>query len=77
MKNSQTALSITTQLLRDPLHLFPCYRELREHSPVYFSAEFRSWFVTRYHDVQRVIADPLLFSSEQSIRRRAKPIQTR
>lgn len=36
MKNSQTALSITTQLLRDPLHPFPCYRELREHYPVYY-----------------------------------------
>lgn len=76
MNNSQIALSITTQLLRDPLHPFPCYRELREHYPVYYSAEFRSWFVTRYHDVQRVIADPVLFSSEQTIRRRAKPPQT-
>ena len=43
---------------------------MRATSPVFYAPEFRSWFVTRYDDVQRVINDPALFSSEQSIRSR-------
>ncbi|GCE09018.1 cytochrome P450 [Dictyobacter aurantiacus] len=62
--------SLTAHILNDPLNPFPWYRVMRERYPVYYSREFHSWFITRYSDVQRVISDPLLFSSEQSIRAR-------
>ncbi|GLV54548.1 putative cytochrome P450 YjiB [Dictyobacter sp. S3.2.2.5] len=62
--------SLTAHILKDPRNPFPWYREMRERYPVYYSHEFHSWFITRYSDVQRVISDPQLFSSEQSIRAR-------
>ncbi len=62
--------SLTAHLLQDPLHPFACYQVMREHHPVYYSPEFRSWFISRYDDVQRVIDDPELFSSQQTFRRR-------
>jgi cytochrome P450 len=62
--------SITAHLLNDPLHPFPWYRILREKHPVYYAPEFKSWFISRYTDVQYVIDDPELFSSQQTFRRR-------
>lgn len=62
--------SLTAHILADPLNPFPWYRILREDHPVYYSSEFHSWFIARYQDVQRIIDDPGLFSSEQSVRRR-------
>lgn len=62
--------SLTAHLLQDPLHPFACYQVMREQHPVYYSPEFRSWFISRYNDVQRVIDDPELFSSQQTFRRR-------
>ncbi|MBA2392771.1 MAG: cytochrome P450 [Ktedonobacteraceae bacterium] len=62
--------SLTAHLLQDPLHPFACYQVIREQHPVYYSPEFRSWFISRYNDVQRVIDDPELFSSQQTFRRR-------
>jgi cytochrome P450 len=69
-KNSQTGPSLTAHILQDPLNPFPWYRQMRERYPAYYSSEFRSWFITRYSDVQRVIDDPELFSSQQAIRSR-------
>ncbi len=54
----------------DPLNPFPWYRQLREQHPVYYSAKFKSWLVARYSDVLRVVDDPELFSSQQTIRQR-------
>ena len=62
--------SLTAHLLQDPLHPFSCYQVMREQYPIYYSPEFKSWFVSRYDDVQRVINDPELFSSQQTFRRR-------
>jgi cytochrome P450 len=62
--------SITSHLLNDPLRPFPWYRILREKHPVYYAPEFKSWFISRYTDVQYVIDDPGLFSSQQTFRRR-------
>ncbi len=62
--------SLAAQILREPLNPFPYYKQMRATSQVFYAPEFRSWFVTRYDDVQRVIDDPALFSSEQSIRSR-------
>jgi cytochrome P450 len=62
--------SLTAHLLQDPLHPFACYQVMREQHPVYYSPEFKSWFISRYNDVQRVIDDPELFSSQQTFRRR-------
>ncbi|GAC1376225.1 MAG: monooxygenase YjiB [Ktedonobacteraceae bacterium] len=61
--------SLVASMLRDPLNPFPSYSRMRVEASVFYASEFRSWFVTRYDDVQRVIDDPLLFSSEQAIRR--------
>jgi cytochrome P450 len=68
---NQKGPSLTAHILQDPLNPFPWYRLMRERYPAYYSPEFRSWFVTRYSDVQRVIDDPELFSSQQAIRSRA------
>jgi len=62
--------SLASHILREPLNPFPYYRQMRVTSPVFYALEFRSWFVTRYDDVQRVVDDPALFSSEQAIRSR-------
>jgi cytochrome P450 len=62
--------SLTAHLLKDPLQPFPWYRIMREQYPVYYSPEFNSWFISHYDDVQRVINDPELFSSQQTFRRR-------
>lgn len=62
--------SLAAHILRDPLNPFPWYKQMRETCPVFYSPEFRSWFVTPYADVQQVIDDPVLFSSEQTIRGR-------
>jgi len=63
-------VSLAGHILRDPLNPFPWYKQMRETCPVFYAPEFRSWFVTRYTDVQSVIDDPVLFSSEQTIRGR-------
>ncbi len=62
--------SLAAHILREPLNPFPYYRQMRVTSPVFYAPEFRSWFVTRYDDVQRVVDDSALFSSEQAIRSR-------
>lgn len=69
----KTQPSLTAHLLEDPLHPFPSYRIMREQYPVYYSPEFKSWFISRYDDAQRVINDPELFSSQQTFRRRRSP----
>ncbi len=60
--------SLAAQISKDPLNPFPWYRIMRERQPVYYAPEFNSWFITRYGDVQRVIANADLFSSQQAIR---------
>ncbi|MBV9615052.1 MAG: cytochrome P450, partial [Ktedonobacteraceae bacterium] len=67
----KASASLTAHLLKEPLHPFPWYRRMREQHPVYYSPEFNSWFIARYNDVQFVIANPELFSSQQTIRRRS------
>jgi cytochrome P450 len=69
-RSSRQNSSLTARILQDPLNPFPWYRIMREKHPLYYSHEFNSWFISRYHDVQRVISDPVLFSSQQSIRSR-------
>ncbi len=64
--------SLAAHILREPLNPFPWYKLMRETCPVYYAPEFSSWFVTRYQDVLRVIDDPVLFSSEQTIRSRVR-----
>lgn len=66
----KTSPSLTAQLLQDPLHPFPCYHLLRTERPAYYAPEFKSWFISRYDDVQCIINDPDLFSSQQTFRRR-------
>src|ERR1700693_5586743 len=60
--------SLTAQILKNPLNPFPWYRIIRERQPVYYAPEFNSWFITRYSDVQYVIDDAGLFSSQQAIK---------
>lgn len=49
--------------LDDP---YPALARLREHDPVYWSAEFSAWIVTSYEDCSRVLRDPARFSSNAS-----------
>src|SRR5262252_9534853 len=42
---------------------YPVYRALRENYPVYRSAAWGVWVLTRYKDVVAVLRDPKRFSS--------------
>lgn len=56
--------------LADP---YPLYRRLRAEQPVYYSAEFDVWVVSRYEHVLRVLMDPTRFSSAFPVRTPAAP----
>ncbi|MBV8362654.1 MAG: Rieske 2Fe-2S domain-containing protein [Deltaproteobacteria bacterium] len=46
---------------------FDLYRTAREHAPVFYSERFDLWVVTRYDDIVRVLKDPAIFSSAESL----------
>ena len=56
--------------LDDP---YPLYRRLRAEQPVFYSAEFDVWVVSRYDHVLRVLMDPTRFSSAFPVRTPAVP----
>lgn len=64
-----------TQLaaIEHTLDPFPVYAELRENDPVHYDPQRGSWNVFRYDDVQQVLSDYSIFSSEFS--RGASPDQ--
>src|SRR5262250_2096102 len=43
---------------------YPYYAALRDRAPVYWAEEARAWCVSRYDDVQFVLRNPELFSSD-------------
>lgn len=54
-----------TQPTMSPLNPFPWYAHMREHNPVYFDEETGGWHVFTYSDVQRVLSDYDVFSSQR------------
>ncbi|MCH6468410.1 cytochrome P450 [Sinomonas terrae] len=50
--------------LTEQLDPFPQYRRLRDESPVLFDVQREAWNVFRYDDVQRVLSDHRVFSSQ-------------
>lgn len=52
--------------LAQELDPFPLYRRLRDESPVLFDAQRQAWDVFRYDDVQRVLSDHDVFSSQMA-----------
>lgn len=46
-------------------NLNPSFQMLREHSPIRFNDQMHMWQVFRYEDIQKVLIDPGLFSSNQ------------
>ena len=46
---------------------FDLYRRARDEMPVFYSERFDLWVVTRYEDIARILKDPALFSSAQSL----------
>lgn len=46
------------------LNPFPWFRHMRQHAPVTFNEQLRSWHVFKYNDVQRVLTDHASFSSQ-------------
>lgn len=59
----------------DPAHLsnpYPTYAEFRRETPVFYSAEYDLWFVTRYADVVAVLKQPDIFSSVGAIQATAE-----
>ena len=54
--------STTTDEYR--LNPFPWYRQMRKNEPVTFHQEYESWSVFRYNDVQHVLTDYSIFSSQ-------------
>lgn len=51
---------------------YPLLAALREHDPVHWSERYRSWFVTRYTDVDTALRDPRFSSDRISPYRRAR-----
>jgi cytochrome P450 len=54
----------TTDVIERQLNPFPWYQYMRETNPVSYSEEYGSWSVFRYNDVQKVLTDYSLFSSQ-------------
>lgn len=56
----------------DPLHPpnwqnpYPTYARLREEAPVHYAEQTRTYCISRYADVARVMRDPQAFSSESA-----------
>jgi cytochrome P450 len=64
-----TADLLSPDAVADP---YPLLAELREHDPVHWSERYRSWFVTRYADVDAALRDPRFSSDRISPYRRAR-----
>jgi cytochrome P450 len=47
----------------DALNPFPYYRYMRQSDPVHFNAQYGSWEVFSYNEVQQVLSDYATFSS--------------
>ncbi|WP_433507567.1 cytochrome P450 [Pseudonocardia halophobica] len=60
---------LSPEAVADP---YPLLAELREHDPVHWSERYRSWFVTRYADVDAALRDPRFSSDRISPYRRAR-----
>ncbi len=44
---------------------YPAYAWLREHEPAHWSARLKMWVITRWEDVQRILQDPVRYSSDR------------
>ncbi len=53
-----------TDVIERQLNPFPWYQHMRETNPVFYSEEYGGWSVFRYNDVQKVLTDYSLFSSQ-------------
>lgn len=51
------------ELYYDP---YPAYRRMRDEAPLYYNKEYDFYAVSRFSDVERVLADPETFSSSRS-----------
>jgi cytochrome P450 len=51
------------EVLYDPTNPYPWYRYMREANPVHYNEQLKMWYVFRYEDVQRILADVQTFSS--------------
>lgn len=51
-------------VLYDPTDPYPWYRHMRDTEPVHYSEQIEMWYVFRYEDAQRILADVQTFSSE-------------
>ncbi len=54
----------TLSKIEQNLDPFPVYRAMRKNQPVYYDPERNSWNVFCYDDVQRVLSDYTIFSSQ-------------
>lgn len=53
----------TDEIRQNP---YPAYEELRRSAPVFCDRRSGVWFVSRYHDVRRVMTDPASFSNKNT-----------
>jgi cytochrome P450 len=60
---------LSPEAVADP---YPLLAALREHDPVHWSERYRSWFVTRYSDVDAALRDPRFSSDRIAPYRRAR-----
>ncbi|EPX63765.1 putative cytochrome P450 hydroxylase [Cystobacter fuscus DSM 2262] len=56
--------------IEDP---YPLYARMRRERPVFYSAPFELWVVTRYEDIAEVKNDPSRFSSAGALDARSEP----
>ncbi|GAA1835275.1 cytochrome P450 [Pseudonocardia ailaonensis] len=60
---------LSPEAVADP---YPMLADLRERDPVHWSERYRSWFVTRYADVDAALRDPRFSSDRIAPYRRAR-----
>lgn len=74
-ENSSSAAGLVFRPL-DPAQLvdpYPFYARARDEQPVFYSADFDAWIVTRYDDIVKVTQDARRYSSANSIAGGALP----
>ena len=59
---STESLLLDPDFVRDP---HAGLERLREEDPVYRDAQLGWWFITRYEDVKRLLADPILSKNRE------------
>lgn len=67
-------MSVVPGVAFDPFaeNPYPFYRKIREEEPIAFVPDLNAWIVTGYKDIQRILLEPEIFSSRDTL---TSPVQ--